>query len=192
MLGRWWIATAHSDIVLVRSAAEAPHGATPIDPAAAAWHVEEWLAHGGDAHARAALAQEIAAGAMLALPFGATGATREALATARAAITSALAARKILAYAYKPALVGTAPAPPPSERPPEAAAPKTELSWIAIEVVDDEGKPVPNVKYRIELPDFSTREGRTDAQGKYKLTGIEPGTCKISFPELDKEAWEPI
>ncbi len=64
-------------------------------------------------------------------------------------------------------------------------------SWIEIELVDEEKKPVPGEKYKISLPDGETvAEGTLNEKGFARVDGIEPGTCKITFPELDQEAWE--
>ncbi len=65
-------------------------------------------------------------------------------------------------------------------------------SWIEIEMVDEEDEPVPGEKYKITLPDDSVAEGTLDGKGFARIEGIEPGTCKITFPELDKDAWEKI
>jgi hypothetical protein len=66
------------------------------------------------------------------------------------------------------------------------------LVWIEIELVDEENQPVPGEKYRIDLPDGSVVEGNLDSKGKARREGIKPGTCKVTFPNLDKEAWEKI
>lgn len=64
-------------------------------------------------------------------------------------------------------------------------------SWIEIEMVDEDGNPVPGEKYKVTLPDNKTvATGTLDEKGYVKVTGIDPGTCKITFPNLDKEAWE--
>ena len=69
---------------------------------------------------------------------------------------------------------------------------KKKKSWIEIVMVDEDKKPVPGQKYRITLPDGETvAEGTLDDKGFARVDGIDPGTCKITFPELDKEAWEP-
>jgi hypothetical protein len=34
--------------------------------------------------------------------------------------------------------------------------------------------------------------GTLDGKDFARIDGIEPGTCKITFPELDKYAWEKI
>ena len=69
-------------------------------------------------------------------------------------------------------------------------APKTELTWIEIELVDERGRPVPNERYSIELPDGAVRNGSLDAQGLARLDGIQPGTCKVTFPRLDGREWK--
>lgn len=67
-----------------------------------------------------------------------------------------------------------------------------EKSWIEIEMVDEEDEPVPSEKYKITLPDDSVAQGTLDNKGFARVEGIDPGTCKITFPELDKDAWEKI
>jgi hypothetical protein len=68
---------------------------------------------------------------------------------------------------------------------------KKKKSWIEIEMVDEDKKPVPGEAYRITMPDGETvAEGTLDGKGFARVDGIDPGTCKITFPELDKDAWE--
>lgn len=68
----------------------------------------------------------------------------------------------------------------------------TEKTWIKIQLIGEDDKPIPGEKYRVELPDGSTREGTLDAEGIAGFEEIDPGTCKITFPDLDQDAWEPI
>ena len=64
-------------------------------------------------------------------------------------------------------------------------------SWIEITLVDMEGKPVPGVRYRITPPvGDEPQEGTLNEFGQAGYYQIEPGTCKITFPDLDAEAWE--
>ncbi|WP_437329612.1 hypothetical protein [Sorangium sp. So ce381] len=71
---------------------------------------------------------------------------------------------------------------------------KGDKGWIAIQLMDDGAppKPVPFMKYRIELPDQSVREGLLDQNGQALLQGIDPGTCKVSFPQLHGDDWRPV
>ena len=77
-------------------------------------------------------------------------------------------------------------------KPPQTKEEKEKKkSWIEIEMVDEEKNPVPGEKYKITLPDGGTvAEGTLDDKGFARVEGIEPGTCKITFPNLDSEAWE--
>jgi type VI secretion system secreted protein VgrG len=56
-------------------------------------------------------------------------------------------------------------------------------------LLDQTGKPVPGEAYQIELPDGSTVEGNLDSKGLARVDGIDPGNCKISFPNIDKKSW---
>ena len=77
----------------------------------------------------------------------------------------------------------------------EAAAaeetPAEETHWIEIELLDDAGKPVANELYVVELPDGSAIQGRTGSDGRARVDGVDPGTAKVSFPDLDKASYTP-
>lgn len=64
------------------------------------------------------------------------------------------------------------------------------LSWIEIELVGEDNKPIPGEQYRIQLPDGTVSEGTLDHQGFARVEGFEAGDCKITFPDLDQDAWE--
>jgi len=85
------------------------------------------------------------------------------------------------------------PAFPLSERKRSAAATslsgKTAKTWISIELKDATGKPVAREKYKIVLPDGKIVEGALDSMGMAGVSGIDPGQCKVSFPDLDGAEW---
>jgi type VI secretion system secreted protein VgrG len=69
---------------------------------------------------------------------------------------------------------------------------KDKKHWIEIKLVDDAGKPVPGEPYKITLPDGTTvADGTLDDKGFARVDGIDPGTCKVTFPNLDKDSWKP-
>jgi type VI secretion system secreted protein VgrG len=63
-------------------------------------------------------------------------------------------------------------------------------SWIEIELRDEAGKPVPGEPYEIVLPDGETvASGTLDENGFARVDGIDPGACKVTFPDQDKKTW---
>ena len=101
-----------------------------------------------------------------------------------------LASKRLLAVRVQEAPLHTfdvheGEAPPPLSQETPKAEPKT---WIAIELVDEEGKPVANERYWILLPDGSVREGRLDTQGRAHVGDLDPGECDVRFPDLDNDA----
>jgi hypothetical protein len=92
------------------------------------------------------------------------------------------------APAPEPEPVPVAVEPPPPKKDEE---PK-EKTWVEVALVDMEGQPVPGARYRIKLPgEAEPREGTLDDKGRVGFYQIDPGTCKINFPDYDKDAWEP-
>ncbi len=73
----------------------------------------------------------------------------------------------------------------------QQAAPKKVKTWVEIELVDQDGNPVPNEKYRLVLPDGTVQEGTLDENGRAGAEGIDPGTCKVSFPDIHAKEWDP-
>ena len=68
---------------------------------------------------------------------------------------------------------------------------KDKKSWIEIELVDESDQPVAGETFRVILPDGETvAEGSLDEHGFVRIEGIDPGTCKVTFPDLDQDAWQ--
>ena len=63
-------------------------------------------------------------------------------------------------------------------------------SWIEIELVDEAGQPWPNEPYEVSEPDGTVKRGSLDANGQAHVAVSAPGECQISFPKLDRRAWE--
>ncbi|MBX3322748.1 MAG: hypothetical protein KF757_07130 [Phycisphaeraceae bacterium] len=76
-------------------------------------------------------------------------------------------------------------------QPPEDPEDAKNLVWIEIELVGEDDKPIPGERYRITAPDGRVAEGTLNGDGFARVNNLEPGTCKITFPKLDKDAWEP-
>jgi hypothetical protein len=81
--------------------------------------------------------------------------------------------------------------PPPAGGPPVVVASRDKPSWLVIELVDEAGKPVPAEPYRVVPPSGVPVEGKLDARGTVRIEGVDPGICKVSFPERDAKGWRP-
>jgi hypothetical protein len=93
-----------------------------------------------------------------------------------------------------PAAQAPAAAPSPSSGsvPADGVAPCPLLTWIEFCLLDMEGQPVPGKQYIVKTPDGGEVRGTLDGNGQARLDGIVRGTCRISFPEYDADAWERI
>jgi phage protein D len=82
---------------------------------------------------------------------------------------------------------------PPKRQPKSQPKPKpqAQADWIEMKLVGEDGKPIANERYRIKLPDGKVYEGYLGADGKLRIEGIDRGTCELSFPDLDHDAWVP-
>lgn len=67
---------------------------------------------------------------------------------------------------------------------------KDKTHWIEIELIDDADQPVPGQSFEVTCPDGSVANATTDDKGQARIENLDPGSCKISFVDLDKDAWE--
>jgi hypothetical protein len=68
----------------------------------------------------------------------------------------------------------------------------SEKTWIEIRLVDEYDNPVPGKKYKLKITDGSIREGTLGEDGSVRVSNIDPGTCEVSFPEIDASEWKKI
>ncbi|MCG8337714.1 MAG: DUF4150 domain-containing protein [Proteobacteria bacterium] len=62
-----------------------------------------------------------------------------------------------------------------------------ETGTLEFEIIDEDGKPIPEVNYIIKMQDGSEISGEVDDQGKAKVEDVPLKSYKIIFPELDEE-----
>jgi hypothetical protein len=74
--------------------------------------------------------------------------------------------------------------------PPKPEEEKTGDSWVEIQLVDQNDEPVTGKRYEITLPDGRIVAGTTDGKGQGRADGFAPGSCKVSLPDVDKDAWQ--
>lgn len=90
------------------------------------------------------------------------------------------------------------PAPPPEPVPnavprqdnPTGVPVVEKDHWIVVELLGENGEPIPGELCRITLPDGDIIERHTDSRGRVEEYGITAGDCIVEFPELDQDAWE--
>lgn len=95
----------------------------------------------------------------------------------------------VLDQAIAPLPVGRIPANQPPAPQPPGREPHREQSWIEITVVDDRvpARPLAGARFRLTLPDGSTREGLLNRQGNLRIDDIDPGKCWLELPDLGRE-----
>jgi hypothetical protein len=57
--------------------------------------------------------------------------------------------------------------------------------WLELELVNEDGSPVPWAEYRVVLPGGAVAKGYLDRNGFARLEGLHPGSCEIAFPNVD-------
>lgn len=65
-----------------------------------------------------------------------------------------------------------------------------QTTWIDIELVDTNNKPVAGEPYQVTDSQNRVAAGTLDNHGKAHITGVAPGTCRITFPRLDARGWK--
>ncbi len=69
-------------------------------------------------------------------------------------------------------------------------SPNSEKTWVDIQLLDEDGDPVAGERYTLKLTDGSTREGSLGDDGRVRVNGIDPGTCVVTFPDIDTKEWK--
>ncbi len=91
------------------------------------------------------------------------------------------------AAAIAPAAVADAP---PLAAPPKPVADEPALTWISIELVDEDGNPLVGEDYEISLSDGSVHKGKT-GKSRFYADQIPEGVCSVKYPNLHKNNWKP-
>jgi hypothetical protein len=73
----------------------------------------------------------------------------------------------------------------PPEKGADSAQEVEPSDWVEIVCRDEEGEPYVG-PYQLELPDGRVVSGQLNMGGRVRLDGITAGSCKVTFPELEK------
>lgn len=186
MQGKWQVGSFPDEVWIIPSFGGAlPAGAVAIAPESAGFRVDAWFPEGGRSRQLLAEIQEELGLPLLVEP----GLSVDRL---RASVREALRSGALRAFRVHLTLSGGAVQKPAEAPRDQAPVNDEQKSWIGIELMDDADppRPVPFEKYRIELPDQSIREGQLDANGQARVSGFDPGSCKVSFPRLHGDDWK--
>lgn len=90
------------------------------------------------------------------------------------------------------ALIVVEPAPRPLDHfeakpliPREPESPLIDLLPLEVVLVDEDGKPIGDARFEARLPDGQVQKGQLDPDGFVRFDDVHPGTCTITFPELE-------
>lgn len=64
-----------------------------------------------------------------------------------------------------------------------------KLTWVEFELLDKNKRPVKGLAVEVTLPDGSVDKATLSEKGSYRKDGIDPGTCRVRFPDLDGREW---
>lgn len=65
-------------------------------------------------------------------------------------------------------------------------------TWIEVQLIGEDGNGIAGEEYSIRVPGGRIVTGTLDAQGLVRIADLPAGTCQVSFPKLDKDAWVPV
>ena len=82
------------------------------------------------------------------------------------------------------------PRPQVAGGPPVVVVDREKPSWLAIELADEAGNPMAGEPFTVTLPNGQQVSGTLDPRGTVRLEGIDPGVCKVTFPERDRDGWK--
>ena len=84
----------------------------------------------------------------------------------------------------------SSPCGTPRNSPSQQKDSSSEKTWIEYVLVDDKGKPVPGLRYRVKAGDGTLFDGNFDRKGKARIGNINPGNCKIWILDVDGQEWK--
>lgn len=65
----------------------------------------------------------------------------------------------------------------------------TKKTWVEVELLDKNKHPVKGLAVELTLPDGTIEKGTLSEKGSFRKDGIDPGTCRVRFPDLDAREW---
>jgi len=75
---------------------------------------------------------------------------------------------------------------------PTNSAQSNQATWIAVALVDKEGRPQSGEEFCLETPAGEIITGRLNQKGVCRMGGLEKGTYRVSFPNIQDLGWSLI
>ena len=63
-------------------------------------------------------------------------------------------------------------------------------AWIEVAVVDLDGRPIPYQAVQVKDPEGRVHNRFSDADGLVRISGVRPGQCEVTLPDLDSSSWD--
>ena len=66
--------------------------------------------------------------------------------------------------------------------------------FVALATISDPNLVIPTIAQTLNIKEVGGQtlaEGSLDEKGEAKVESIDAGNCKVTFPDLDKDAWHP-
>jgi hypothetical protein len=187
MRGTWRIGNFPDEVWIIRRSGVAPpFGGQAVSASVAHGALDGWLPRG-------ALALQVLREMAEEVGDARAGSLRADRAALLGIASAALGDGRLKAFRKTtPLSLPAKQQPGPGPNPGPSPGPQPQKTFVAIMLQTDEPtpKPVAFKRYKIELPDHTTREGMLDANGCARVEGIDPGTCKVSFPDFHKDDWQ--
>lgn len=77
----------------------------------------------------------------------------------------------------------------PSPLPAVIVVDPKKADWIGIELKTPQGDPIPGEPFVIEMARGEKVFGKLDRLGKIRVEGVDPGACRVTFPDRDAHEW---
>ena len=65
----------------------------------------------------------------------------------------------------------------------------SKKTWVEFELLDKNKRPVKGLSVEVTLPDGSVEVAALSDKGSFRKDGIDPGTCRVRFPDLCGREW---
>jgi uncharacterized Zn-binding protein involved in type VI secretion len=148
-------------------------------------------ASAGAAQAASSSTSTSSAGSSATSPMAASASTGSSSTGSSSTGSSSTAGASAASASASTAHPSAAPSAAPAASGEEAPAPPDEpQAWLEVELIGEDGQGVVGERYVIAPPTGAPITGFLDEDGRARLDGLVAGTCQISFPDLDSEAWQ--